>query len=73
MWIFLLGMVAFIFGGLLIFSPDGLLKMSLGLNRMITKIDEQVLRYRIGVGICLIGAGVFLLFSFYLLRFRIGK
>ena len=73
MWIFLLGMVAFIFGGLLIFSPDGLLKMSQGLNRMITKVDEQVLKYRVGVGICLIGAGVFLLFSFYLLRFRIGK
>jgi uncharacterized YccA/Bax inhibitor family protein len=72
MWILLLGCIGLFFGALLTFSPNGLIKMSEGLNRMVTKIDEQVLKYHTGVGICLIGAGAFLLFSFYLLYYRLG-
>ncbi len=71
MWIFLLGWVAMIFGTLLVFSPTVLVRMSQGLNRMIAKVDDQVLKYRIGIGICLIGAGVFLFFMYYLLRTRV--
>lgn len=70
MWILLLGCVGLLFGGLLIFSPNHILKMSEGLNRMVAKIDEQVLKYRVGAGICLIGAGLFLLFSYYLVQYR---
>lgn len=70
MWILLLGCVGLLFGSLLIFSPNGLVRISEGLNRMVTKIDEQVLRYRMGVGICLIGGGVFLLFTYYVLQYR---
>jgi uncharacterized BrkB/YihY/UPF0761 family membrane protein len=65
MWMFLVGWVALIFGALLVFSPNSLIQMSQGLNRMINKIDEQVLKYRMGIGICLIGSGVFLFFIYY--------
>lgn len=67
MWIFLIGWVALIFGSFLIFGPNSLIRVSQGLNRMIAKIDEQVLKYRIGIGICLIGSGAFLFFMYYLL------
>lgn len=71
-WMILLGMIAFLTGGLLILSPGTLLKVSEAMSRMITRVDEQVFKYRMGVGVCLIGAGAFLLFSFYLLHYRLG-
>lgn len=71
MWIFPLGWIALIFGALLLFSPSSLIRMSQGLNRMIAQIDKQVLKYRIGIGVCLIGAGAFLFFMYYLSRVRL--
>jgi hypothetical protein len=72
-WMVLLGVMAFLIGGLLIVSPNTLLKISDPMSRMITRIDEQVIKNRVGVGICLIGAGAFLLFTFYLLHYRLGR
>ncbi len=71
-WMILLGVIALLIGGLLIASPGTLVKMNEPMSRMIARIDEQVLKYRMGVGICLIGAGAFLLFSFYLLHYKMG-
>ena len=72
-WMIFLGVIALLVGGLLIVSPATLLKISDPMSRMITRIDEQVIKYRVGVGICLIGAGAFLLFTFYLLHYRLGR
>jgi predicted membrane-bound mannosyltransferase len=66
-WMVFLGAIAMIIGGWLIVSPHALLKMSDDLNRMVTRIDEQVVRYRFGVGISLILAAVFLFFYAYML------
>jgi hypothetical protein len=52
---------------LLIASPNTLIKMSEELNRMVTRIDDQVVKYRIGVGVSLILAAVFLFFYAYML------
>lgn len=65
-WMVFLGAIALIIGGLLIVSPQALLKMSDDLNRMVTKIDEQVIKYRIGVGVSLILAAIFLFFYAYM-------
>jgi uncharacterized membrane protein HdeD (DUF308 family) len=70
MWIFLLGWVSLVFGALLIFNPHHLIRLSQGLNRMIAKVDETVLKYRVGVGICLIGGGFFFFFAYYMLLNR---
>ena len=70
LWMILLGMIAMFIGGLLIVAPDALVKISESMSRMITRIDEQVIKYRVGTGICLIGAGLFLLFSYYLVQYR---
>jgi len=70
LWMILLGIIALFVGGLLIAAPDTLVRISESMSRMITRIDEQVIKYRIGAGICLIGAGLFLLFSYYLVQYR---
>jgi uncharacterized BrkB/YihY/UPF0761 family membrane protein len=65
-WMLLLGLIALLIGGLLIISPGTLLKMNEELNRMVTRVDEQVIKYRIGVGVSLILAAIFLFFYAYM-------
>jgi predicted membrane-bound mannosyltransferase len=66
-WMILLGVIALLIGGLLIVSPKSLLRMNEELNRMVTRIDEQVLKYRIGFGVSLILAAIFLFFYAFML------
>jgi predicted membrane-bound mannosyltransferase len=66
-WMIFLGAVALIIGGLLIGSPNTLIKMSEEMNRMVTRIDDQVVKYRIGFGVSLILAAIFLFFYAYML------
>ncbi len=66
-WMILLGGVALVIGGLLIISPSTLLKMNEEMNRLVTRVDEQVIKYRIGVGVSLILAAIFLFFYAYML------
>ncbi|HET6465662.1 MAG TPA: hypothetical protein VFH55_08655 [Nitrospiria bacterium] len=66
-WIIFMGLIAMVVGGLLIASPQALLKVSNQMNRMVTRIDEQVIKYRFGFGVSLILAAVFLFFYAYLL------
>lgn len=66
-WMLLLGLVALLIGGLLIASPNTLLKINQELNRMVTRIDEQVLKYRIGFGVSLILAAIFLFFYAFMM------
>ena len=65
-WMVFLGVIALLIGGLLIVSPKTLLKMNEEMNRMVTRIDEQVVKYRIGVGVSLILAAIFLFFYAYM-------
>ena len=69
-WMVFLGVIALIIGGLLIASPKTLLKMNEEMNRLVTRVDEQVLKYRIGVGVSLILAAIFLFFYAYMLGRR---
>ncbi len=57
-WMVFLGAIALTIGGLLIISPSTLLKMNEEMNRLVTRIDEQVVKYRIGVGVSLILAAI---------------
>jgi hypothetical protein len=63
----LLGAIALVFGLMLLASPQALMRMSQGLNRVVNKVDEQVLRYRIGVGVSLLLAALFLFIYAYML------
>lgn len=69
-WIIFLGIISFIFGLLLVLSPATITKTSEKLNTMINKIDEEVFRYRVGVGVCMLIAAAFLFFMAYLMTIR---
>ena len=66
-WMYILGAIAVVFGMLLLASPGSLIRMGEGLNRMVNRVDDQVLRYRVGVGVSLLIAAVFLFLYAYLL------
>jgi drug/metabolite transporter (DMT)-like permease len=68
-WMILLGVIALVFGMLLLASPGSLTRMSEGLNKMVTRVDDQVLQYRVGVGICMLIAALFLFLYAYMLGF----
>ncbi len=53
--------LSLIFGVLTLAVPKTLARMGKVVNRKVIPIDNQVLKYHIGVGICLILAGIFLL------------
>lgn len=59
-WMVLIGAIALVVGLLLLASPNTYIKISDSLNRMIPSIDKKVLQYRIGVGVCLVIAALFL-------------
>lgn len=59
-WMILLGAIALVFGLLLLASPQSLVRMSEWLNRVVNQMDEQVLKYRVGVGVSLLIAALFL-------------
>ncbi|MBI3595856.1 MAG: hypothetical protein HY203_01730 [Nitrospirae bacterium] len=66
-WMIFMGLIALVVGGLLIAAPGALLRMSGELNRVVTRIDEQVVKYRIGFGVSLILAAIFLFFYAYMM------
>lgn len=59
-WMILLGAIALVFGLLLLSSPQSLVRMSERLNRVVNQMDEQVLKYRVGVGVSLLIVALFL-------------
>lgn len=65
-WMTILGVIALLIGGMLIASPATLLKLNEQMNRMVTRLDEQVVKYRVGVGISLVLAAFFLFFYAYM-------
>lgn len=67
LWMIGLGIVALFIGGMLIISPGGLIKMNQDLNRLVVRIDDMVMKYRVGVGVSLILAGLFLFLYAYMM------
>jgi hypothetical protein len=61
-WIVILGLFTLFFGLLFMFSPNTLMKMNEGLNKMVQGVDTQAMRNRMVVGVVLI---VLSLFFFY--------
>lgn len=68
-WMIALGVLAITVGFLLIVSPQHLVRASEALNRMVTRVDDQVLKYRVGVGVSLAIAGLFLFLYAYMIAF----
>ena len=61
------GVVALIFGVLLLLAPEGLRKMNMQANRLMSDLDNLIYRYRQGVGVCLLLSAATLFFVAYYL------
>lgn len=61
----LIGAVAFALGFLLILAPNSVRKLNELSAKMIAKIDSLTFSYRVGVGVSLIIASLFMFFMAY--------
>lgn len=61
----LIGVIAFALGFLLLFAPNSVRKLNELSAKMIAKIDTLTFSYRIGVGVSLIIASLFMFFMAY--------
>ena len=61
------GVIALIFGVLLLVAPKSLRKINMQANKLISDIDNIIYKYRQGVGICLLLSAAMLLFVAYYL------
>jgi hypothetical protein len=52
--------LSLVFGLLILVVPQSLMSMSEVFNRMVVRVDNQVFKYHIGIGVCLILAAIFL-------------
>jgi cytochrome c biogenesis protein CcdA len=74
MWFLILsGIVAFLGGILILFSPNTLrdlnAKVSAGINKMVVSVDEKVYKLRIGVGVSLLLiSGTIFFIIYYLIK-----
>lgn len=60
-WLVALSLIAMVLGVLLIFDPSRVLRMNERMTHVVARVDARVVKYHIGVGVCLILASVFLL------------
>jgi len=65
-----IGALAGIMGILLLFAPGLLKKINELSQRMIARFDVAAFKYRIGFGVSLLGASVFLLFMGYYFKVK---
>ncbi|MDP3112954.1 MAG: hypothetical protein Q8M71_12700 [Thermodesulfovibrionales bacterium] len=61
----LIGAIAFALGFLLLLAPDSVRKLNELSAKMIAKIDTLTFSYRVGVGVSLIIAALFMFFMAY--------
>jgi len=61
----LIGVLAFVIGFLLLFAPGSLKKLNDLSAKIIAKIDSATFSYRIGFGVSLILASIFMFFMAY--------
>ena len=69
-WMIVMGIIASVMGGVLIASPKTLVKWSEQMNRMVTRIDEKVIKYHVGFGVCIVAAGIFFFVYAYMESLR---
>jgi len=65
------GLVAFLFGILLVLSPTLITRLSDQVNRHLQQTDAHLMRHRLSAGICLIGIGIFCIASAYYVWIRL--
>ncbi len=61
------GIVALIFGLLLLAMPESLRKMNATANKLMADLDNFIYKYKQGIGICFLMSGLTLLFVAYYL------
>lgn len=61
------GVIALIFGVLLLVSPEGAKKISLKVSTVVNNVDNFIYKYNQGIGLSLILSGLTLLFVAYYL------
>lgn len=61
------GVIALIFGILLLVSPEGARKISLKVSKVVSNIDNFIYKYNQGIGLSLVFSGLTLLFVAYYL------
>ena len=67
------GILALIFGILLLAAPEKLKRLNNRANRLITDLDNLIYRYKQGMGICFLLSGMTLLFVvYYLYKIRLN-
>ena len=66
----LIGILAGVMGLLLLFAPGALRKMNEISQRMIARIDTATFTYRIGFGVSLLIASLFLVFMGYYFKVK---
>jgi hypothetical protein len=62
---FVIAILAFVIGALLLFAPSALKRLNELTARMVTKIDTLAFSYRIGIGISFLIVSAFMLFMAY--------
>ena len=62
------GIVAFLSGIMFILFPKVLIGITDWANRLAINIDKKAIKYRLGLGICLILSGAFLWFIAYCMK-----
>ncbi|PIV66017.1 MAG: hypothetical protein COS10_08465 [Nitrospirae bacterium CG01_land_8_20_14_3_00_44_22] len=65
-----IGILAGVMGLLLLFAPGGLRKINEMSQRMVARIDITTFKYRIGFGVSLIIASLFLFFMAYYFKVK---
>ena len=66
-WIVLVALVAMACGTLVLFSPKSMVRINEWLSKVVVMVDKQVMKYHVGVGICIILASIFLFsYGFYM-------
>ncbi len=59
-WIVVVALLAMVFGVMLVFAPQRVLRMNEKMTHVVARVDAQVVKYHIGVGVCLVLASIFL-------------
>lgn len=69
-WIITVALIAMACGILVVFSPKSMVRINEWLNKVVVLFDKQVMKYHVGVGICIILASIFLFSYGYYLGWR---
>ncbi len=63
--LFVCGLVSLVFGLMFLFSPEKITKISNSASKIVLKVDEKIIKIRVGLGICMIALGIVCFFLIY--------